>query len=67
MAESAFILQVILATVLAVSFPIAMWRAWLRLFPGIGLRANYGVHGGWFGTTVTFEGNGSNDARSWSR
>ena len=67
MAESALILQVILATALVVSLPIALWRAWLWLFPGIGLRADYGVHGGWFGTTATFEGNGSNDARSWSR
>ena len=35
--------------------PYLAWKGWLRLYPGISLRSDYGIRGGWFGTTVLIE------------
>jgi hypothetical protein len=29
--------------------PYVLWKGWLRLYPGISLRQDYGIQGGWFG------------------
>ena len=44
---------VVIVVVMAV--PYVLWKAWLRLFPGISLRGDYGIRGGWFGTRVIVE------------
>ena len=51
----------IVVIVLLVVVPIAVWRG---LFPGVSLRSDYGIRGGWFGTPVTFAGPGSSPRRS---
>jgi hypothetical protein len=54
-----FVAIVLLAT------PFVAWRAWLALFPGISLRADYGIRGGWFGTPVSIKGAASNLSSLW--
>ena len=49
----------ILVTVLILGLPIAAWRAWLAFYPGISLRSDYGIRGGWFGSRVTIKGSAS--------
>lgn len=41
------------AIVLLVVLPVVAWRAWLALYPGLSLQADYGIRGGWFGCPVT--------------
>ena len=43
----------IVAIVLLVGLPVIAWHAWLALYPGLSLHADYDIRGGWFGTPVT--------------
>jgi hypothetical protein len=52
---------------LTVGLPLAAWRAWLAFFPGISLRADYGIRGGWFGSAVEVRSARTSSGRSWSR
>ena len=57
----------IVLVLLVLAVPVAAWQAWLALFPGIGLRSDYGIRGGWFGTHVTLRNNGSSPSRFATR
>ena len=35
--------------------PYLLWKGWLRVFPGLSLREDYGIRGGWFGTKAVIE------------
>ncbi len=41
--------------VIVVVGPYVLWKGWLRLYPGISLRQEYGIRGGWFGTKALLE------------
>ena len=57
----------VVVVVLALGLPLAAWRAWLALFPGLSLRADYGIRGGWFGSAVVVRGSRRSSGPSWSR
>lgn len=50
----------IVVIVLLIVVPMVAWRA---MFPGLSLRSDYGIRGGWFGSPVTFKGPGSSSGR----
>jgi hypothetical protein len=57
--------DMVLVALAAVTLLMA-WPAWKALYPGLSLRADYGIRGGWFGSGVKVKDTGSGSGRSWS-
>jgi len=41
--------------VIVVVGPYVLWKGWLRLYPGISVRQDYDIRGGWFGTKAVIK------------